>query len=395
MDTKHKIEGYHVIVAAAGSGARFGSDTPKQYVRFLGKPLLRQTLDNVLSWPRIKSLRVIIDPEHAKLYQQAVKGLDLPEPIYGGKERKISISNALKNISNVKDKDIILIHDAARPFTKRTDIEKLLSKLETKRAATLANPVSDTLRRSNNKNAGELVDRSAIWALQTPQAFRFEDLKKAHEIADENNQATDDTSLITALGIEVALVEAARSNIKITTQDDWDMAEALFKNSTRTATGTGFDVHAFESEPSGKPLILCGVNVPHDKALTGHSDADVGLHAITDALLGSIGKGDIGTHFPPSNDQYKDMDSAIFLKKTLEMVKDIGGLIQNIDLTLICESPKIGPYREAMVARVAEITNLPTSHINIKATTTEKLGFTGRGEGIAAQAIATVQLVVK
>ncbi|MCB1532349.1 MAG: bifunctional 2-C-methyl-D-erythritol 4-phosphate cytidylyltransferase/2-C-methyl-D-erythritol 2,4-cyclodiphosphate synthase [Alphaproteobacteria bacterium] len=393
MSTNGKIDGFHVIVAAAGRGSRFGGDTPKQYCSFGGKTLLRHTLDNILSWPGVLSLRVIIDPEYADSYQKSVSGLDLPDYITGGSERNISINNALNSISNVKDEDIIFIHDAARPFTKAADITALLNALQDNRAATLATPVSDTLRKSSADKAGDIVDRNGLWALQTPQAFRFGDLKKAHEAA-ENKPYTDDTSLVSALGIEVALVEGARSNIKITTQDDWDMAEALLNQNTRIATGTGFDVHAFEDASSGKPLMLCGIAVEHERALVGHSDADVGLHAITDALLGAIGAGDIGTHFPPSDPTFKDMDSAIFLEKTMNMIAEKGGAVHNIDLTLICEAPKIGPYRDKMLARVAAITGLDQARINIKATTTEKLGFTGRGEGIAAQSIATVQLPV-
>ena len=395
MSQKTPITKFHLIIAAAGTGTRFGSDTPKQYQKHNGKTLLRHTIDNLLSWPKLQSLRVIIDPEHAELYQKSITGLDLPPYIAGGKERKDSINNALKDISNLKNEEIILIHDAARPFTKYRDIEKLLLALETYDAATLACPVSDTLRKADNNGAGPIVERSGLWALQTPQAFRFGDLRKAHEQAAPDAQHTDDTSLITEIGLSVALLEGSRSNIKITTAEDWTMAQALFDQGTYTATGQGFDVHAFEQTPSGKPLMLCGIDIPYAKALTGHSDADVGLHALTDALLGAIGEGDIGQHFPPSDPTFKDMDSAIFLEKAVEMIKNRGGEILNCDVTLICEEPKIGPHRDKMRARIAEITGLLPVRINVKATTTEKLGFTGRKEGIAAQAIANVKLPIE
>lgn len=387
-------KGFHVIIAAAGSGARFGSEIPKQYYSLAGKALLTRTVRNVLDWEGLLSLSVIINPDHIEHYNAATHGLKIDHCVNGGKERSHSINNALENLSHLKNEDIILIHDAARPFTKPQDIASLLTTMNDNRAATLAVRVSDTLRRADNSHAAEIVDRDGLWAIQTPQAFRFGDLKSAHTNA-KNSAYTDDTSLISEAGIDVALVEGSPTNFKITTQDDWNMALALINQNTRTTSGTGFDVHAFESAPSGKPLIICGVEIEHDRALTGHSDADVALHAITDALLGAIGMGDIGTHFPPSDETFKDMDSAIFLKKTLQMINDKNGEIQNIDLTIICEAPKIGPHRDAMIKRLSEITDLPASHLNIKATTTEKLGFTGRGEGIAAQAIATVKLPVE
>ena len=385
--TQDKNREFHLIIAAAGHGDRFGNIVPKQYVNISGKTLLRHTLDNALRWDGLKSLRVIIDPEHAELYHEAVKGLDLAHPITGGISRKSSINNAISSISHVMDNEIILVHDAARPLTPAQDIRKLLAAMETGKAATLASPVTDTLRRDQ-----EIISRDGLWALQTPQAFYFGDLKTAHTNADNDDTHTDDTSLITAAGIEVRLVEGSRSNIKLTTPDDLPVMRALLAANTETRTGMGFDVHAFEKQATGRKLMLCGVAVPHDFALTGHSDADVGLHALTDALLGTIGEGDIGTHFPPSDAAYKDMDSAIFLRHAVSLIDKRGGSILNLDLTLICEAPKIGPHAARMKERIAEIAGINAARISIKATTTEKLGFTGRGEGIAAQAIATVRL---
>ena len=378
---------FHLIIAAAGKGERFGGALPKQYVKINGKSILRHTLDNALRWPGIASVRVIIDPEHADLYHDTVHNLDLAPPVNGGLTRKQSIYNALKSISKVNSEEIVLVHDAARPCTRPADISALLQALGQSRAATLAAPITDTLRRDD-----KIVDRNRLWAVQTPQAFYLGDLTQAHENANDDHDYTDDTSLVSALGIEVKLVEACRSNIKITTADDLRMVEALLARNTETRTAMGFDVHAFDQSASGKPLILCGVEIPHDHPLAGHSDADVGLHALTDALLGTIGEGDIGTHFPPSNPAFKDMESSVFLNHAVKLLERHGGSIVNLDLTLICEAPKIGPHAATMKQRIASIIKCDPTRISIKATTTEKLGFTGRGEGIAAQAVATVKI---
>ena len=380
---------YHVIVPAAGSGQRLGGEVPKQYIKIAGKTVLRHTLDNILRWPGLGSLRVIINAEHAKLYQEAVKGLDLPTPIEGGPERKESVNNALNSISGIDGNDIILVHDAARPFVRWQDVEGLFEGVETNGAATLTVNVSDTIRqRADNKD----IDRDALYAVQTPQAMRYADFKKAHEAARPDQTYTDDMSLARGIGIEPVLVSGHAANFKITTKDDLKMAEALLMQNAQTRTGMGFDVHAFDEASSG-PVVLCGVEVAHDRGLKGHSDADVGLHAITDALLGALGEGDIGQHFPPSDDTYKGMDSAVFLEKARDMLNERGGAIGNIDVTLICEQPKIGPHAGAMKGRIAEILAVDAKRVNVKATTTEQLGFAGRGEGIAAQAVMTIKVL--
>lgn len=394
MSEYKKQQNFHLIIAAAGRGTRFSDTLPKQYFKINDKTILRHTIDNALFWPGLKSLHVIINPDDAKHYHEAVMNLDLPNPIHGGKERSDSINNALNNISNIANDEIILIHDAARPFVSFTDIQKLLQSLQNNRAASLAHPVFDTLRHAKDSIAGDIIDRNGLWALQTPQAFRYADIKAAHMKSQYNQEYTDDTSLVSAIGIDVALVEGKRSNIKITTQDDIKMAKALLTKQTQTQVGLGFDVHAFDKEKTDKPLILCGIKVDHTHSLDGHSDADVGLHAITDALFGALAEGDIGQHFPPSDNQYKDMDSAVFLQKASSILKEKNGDIQNIDLTLICELPKIAPYSKSMKKRIAQILDIEQTNINIKATTTEKLGFTGRGEGIAAQAVVTIKIQV-
>jgi 2-C-methyl-D-erythritol 4-phosphate cytidylyltransferase/2-C-methyl-D-erythritol 2,4-cyclodiphosphate synthase len=389
---------FHVIVAAAGRGTRFGGETPKQYQKIGQKTVLRHTLESIISWNGLSSVRVIIDPEHSDLYQDSVIGLDLPEPIHGGKERNNSINNALNKLSHLKNEDIILVHDAARPCASNADVAKLLAALTgDHRAATLGVAVSDTLRHAEAQDAGPIVNREGLWALQTPQAFFYGDLVKAHAQAKPGQAYTDDTALVSEAGIAVKIVPGSRANIKITTPEDLRIAEALLLSPAfETRTGFGYDVHAFETVANtGRRLMLGGLHIPHPYALAGHSDADVALHALTDALLGALGEGDIGLHFPPSDSRYKDMDSAHFLKSAAEMLARRDGSILNLDLTIICEMPKITPHREAMQRRIADIAGIDISRINVKATTTEKLGFTGRGEGIAAQAVATIKMPVQ
>lgn len=378
---------FSVIVVAAGTGQRFGGGVPKQYVDICGIPLLRHTLNNVLSWAGLKDVCVVIHPDHEDRFKQAAGDLDV-KIAPGGAERHDSVHEGLK-VLDCADDHIVLIHDAARPFVESEAVEKLLLSLKPGQCATLACPVRDTL--FNDKD-NAIVDRNGLWAVQTPQAFYYADIIKGHEQRDLNTLYTDDTSLVRDLGLDIMMVESAQSNFKITTQDDLLMAKSLLNSAAETRTGLGYDVHAFADQGVNKPLILCGIKVTHDKSLAGHSDADVGLHAITDAILGAIGKGDIGHHFPPSDDAYKDMDSAVFLEKAVGFVQEMGGVLQNIDVTLICEVPKIGPYRDKMVERIAGICKITPSRVNVKGTTTEKLGFTGRGEGIAAQAVVSVKL---
>ncbi len=377
---------FYALIAAAGSGLRLGGEVPKQYQKINGKAILRHTLDAFLSCPELQELCVVIDSAHKSLYEDAIKGLDLPAPIEGGAERKDSIINGLGYFSNLKNEDTILIHDAARPFITPDHIQAVAVSAKNTGATTLAVPVTDTQKYSR----GDYIDRKDLWTIQTPQGFHYGIIMQAHKQANDDINYTDDSSLVASIGREIDLVPGLRSNIKITTQDDMILAEKLLLAPPYEArTGFGYDVHAFEE---GDHVRLCGVDIPHNKSLKGHSDADVGLHALTDALLGTIGGGDIGHHFPPSEPQWKNVDSALFLRKSVDMLVEKGGIINNLDLTLICEEPKIGPHREAMQKHIADICGIDMSRINIKATTTEKLGFTGRGEGIAAQAVATVKV---
>lgn len=369
---------FYAVIAAGGSGSRLGGDVPKQYLKIGGKAVLRRTIEAFLVCPGLKGLTVVIDPVHESLYKEAVAGLAQPPFVAGGHDRKSSVYNGLKALS-AADEAVVLIHDAARPFIDPAQISAVAGAAYDHRAATLAIPVSDTLYCSNNNN---YVNRNGLWTVQTPQAFHYGLIMKAHAQAGEY---TDDTSLVAALGHEIKLVPGSRENFKITTMDDLQMAQKLLPRSTRT--GMGFDVHAFTA---GNKVRLCGVDIPHTHALAGHSDADAALHAITDALLGAIAAGDIGQHFPPSDLKWKGADSAVFLRHAVDMVRARSGEIVNLDVTIICEAPKIGPHREKMQARVAKICGIRPDQVGVKATTTEGLGFTGRGEGIAAQAVATI-----
>jgi 2-C-methyl-D-erythritol 4-phosphate cytidylyltransferase/2-C-methyl-D-erythritol 2,4-cyclodiphosphate synthase len=384
---KTDLPRFHVLIPAAGSGSRTGLSYPKQFHKIAGKTLLEHTIEKFITHPQCVTINVIIDPQDAKAVHGIKTSAGIDKIITGGKERKDSIINGLKELSNLNNKDIILIHDAARPHINHDDIDQILTAFgQGHKAITLAKPLADSLidHKSN------YPDRSRLFALQTPQAFYYGDILKA---ATENStQNTEETSLMAAAGFDIHIVTAKHYNDKITTAQDIMIAEALLHTPTETRIGQGYDVHAFETAPSDRKLILCGIEVDYPLALKGHSNADVGLHAITDAILGAIAQGDIGRHFPPSDPTFKNMDSAIFLEKARDLVIKKGGSIVNVDLTLICEHPKITPYAEKMIARVADILNIDANRVSIKATTSEKLGFTGRGEGIAAQAIATVKV---
>ncbi len=389
--TKNQLDqAFHVIIPAAGSGQRMGGDVPKQYRKIGGKAVLRHTIEKFLAMPGLKTLRVVISPEHETLYRDAVSGLPLDPPIHGGKTRKESVYKGLQSIPQEKDKAHILVHDAARPLISRDEIRRILTALNEHEAVTLAAPMANTLRHES----GQTVDRTGLWSIQTPQGFRRDLLNKAHEALQDNDKFTDDAGMVEALGHHVELVRGSRMNFKITTEDDFIMAEKLFTADFETRMGIGYDVHAFDPAPANV-IRIGGIDIKHDRKLLGHSDADVALHALTDALLGSISAGDIGAIFPPSDPQWKGADSEIFLREAAARVGAEGGVITHCDLTILCELPKIGPHRDAMQGRIAGILGIAPARVSIKATTTEGLGFTGRKEGIAAQAVCTVRLPVK
>ena len=381
---------FHLLIPAAGNGQRTGLATPKQYQKINGKSVLYHVIKHLSSFKNPKTIRIVIGAEHADLYHDAVQGLNLAPPATGGKTRKNSIFNGLKSFSDLSGNEIILIHDAARPFVSHETFYALLKAAQTHGAATPVCPLADTII----QNDGSPVDRNKLQAVQTPQAFRLGLIRQAHEQFSEDDSFTDDAGLVEATGHRVHHVPGSRMNFKITTAEDLKMAETLLTRQMETRTGTGFDVHAFADDPA-ESIRLGGIDIPYTQALSGHSDADVALHALTDALLGTIAAGDIGSRFPPSDPQWKGADSALFLQDAARLIQEQGGQIIHCDLTLICEAPKIGPHRDAMQSRIADLLKISKNRISIKATTTEQLGFTGRKEGIAAQAAATVRLPVQ
>lgn len=385
--SKDAPTGFHVLIPAAGTGSRTGSSVPKQYRKIAGKMVLRYTIEKFLPIQGLKSIRVIIDPEHTDLYREAVEGLNLPDPVHGADTRKKSVYNGLSAFSLKEDEDIVLIHDAARPFVSADAICKVVETMKTAQAATLVSPVADTLVDPYYNR----LDRDKISSVQTPQGFRIGTLKSAHEKFEGDNSFTDDAGLIAAMGGKISLVPGSHENFKITSAGDMAMAEKLLASAMETRTGFGYDVHAFDPAPADK-IRLGGIDIPHTKKLLGHSDADVILHALTDALLGTIGDGDIGQLFPPSDMRWKNADSEIFVAEAVRRVQLRGGKIIHADITLIAEEPKIGPHREKMLTRIASMLGLSPNRVGLKATTSEGLGFTGRKEGIVAQAVATVQL---
>ena len=363
------------LIVAAGSGSRAGGEVPKQYRKIAGKALLAHAIDH-LSHPRIEAVQVVIGAGQEAAYADAAGGRALLAPVIGGATRRESVANGLAALG---DADIVLIHDAARPFLPAAVIDRLLDALESHDGAVPALPVVDTL----SSRDGDAVDRDALVRVQTPQAFRLGAIRAAHA-AWTGDEPTDDAQVARAAGLDVVIVDGDPALDKLTYAADFARAEA-----TRLVprTGTGFDVHAFGP---GDHVWLGGIRIPHDRGLRGHSDADVALHALTDALLGAIAAGDIGDHFPPSDPRWKGAPSSLFLEHARELIAAGGGRIVHADLTIICEAPRIGPHRDAMRRLIAGLLRLPETRISVKATTTERLGFTGRGEGIAAQAVATV-----
>lgn len=378
----------HVLIVAAGRGARFGGPLPKQYCALAGQPVLRRTVGAFLAHPAVSGIRVTIHPDDRALYDAAVGDLGLPEPVHGGATRQASVLNGLEALAPARP-DLVLIHDAARPLVSAGAIDRLIASLERHVAAIAAVPVRDTVKRAAGTTIADTVDRTHLWRAQTPQAFRYADILAAHRAA-AGQDLTDDAAVAERAGHQVELVMGDEDNFKITTADDLARAEqSVLARLGDVRVGQGFDVHALVP---GDHCWINGIKIPHDKTLLGHSDADVGLHALTDAILGAIGAGDIGQHFPPTDERWRGAASDKFLAHAASLVRAKGGMIAHCDVTVICERPKIGPHRPAMTKRIAEILGMSEDRVSVKATTTEQLGFTGRGEGIAAQAIATVRL---
>jgi 2-C-methyl-D-erythritol 4-phosphate cytidylyltransferase/2-C-methyl-D-erythritol 2,4-cyclodiphosphate synthase len=382
------------LIVAAGRGTRFGGPVPKQYRDLGGRAVLARTIAVFRDHPAIDAVRVVIHPDDRGRYDKAVAGLDPLFPVAGGASRQDSVRLGLESLAE-DPPDLVLIHDAARPFLDPATIDRVVAALAEAEGAIAALAVTDTIKRQDEAgNSAGTVDRTGLWRAQTPQGFRFQAILAAHRSAPADG-LTDDAAVAERAGLTVRLVPGEERNFKITTETDLIRAEAVLTDSPQTApqwefrSGMGYDVHRFGP---GDRVWLCGVEVPHDHGLVGHSDADVGLHALTDAILGAIGAGDIGHHFPPSDPRWKGSPSDVFLAHAGALVAQRGGSIAQLDVTLICEKPKIGPHRPAMVRRIGEILGIAPDRVSVKATTTERLGFAGRGEGMAAQAIATVRL---
>ena len=374
------------LLMAAGSGSRVSGGVPKQYRILGGKAVLAHAVEH-LRRAGIDEVRVVIAEGHEALYAEAAGQLALPPPAIGGAERQDSVRAGLEAIAAGGGTELVLIHDAARPFLPRAVAQRLLAALETHDAAVPVLGVADTLAKADGA-LGDTVDRSGLVRVQTPQAFRLGPILAAHR-AWSGGIATDDAQIARAAGIAVATVAGDPALDKLTWEEDFARAEERLARRMVGRTGLGFDVHAFSE---GDSLWLGGVRIPHERGLKGHSDADVVLHALTDAILGAIAAGDIGDHFPPSDPRWRGAASSLFVEHARSLVEARGGRIDHVDVTIVCEAPRIGPHREAIRDRVAALLRLPFEGVSVKATTTERLGFTGRGEGVAAQAVATVRI---
>lgn len=371
------------LLLAAGTGSRFGAATPKQFLPLLGRPVIRHAAE------ALAVHGTLLQPVGAAApIDAALAGLPHLSAVPGGATRQASVRAGLEALTPHAP-TIVLVHDAARPHIPPGTIPALLAALESAQGAIPALAVTDTLKRAGASGTiDETVPRAGVFRAQTPQAFHFATLLRLHRAAG-NDGATDDAALLEAAGLSVALVVGAEDNIKITVPDDLSRLTRLLAPALVPRTGLGFDVHAFAPD---RRLVLCGVEIPHDRGLAGHSDADVGIHALCDAIYGALAEGDIGRHFPPTEAAWKNADSARFLAHAAARIAARGGLLGNADLTLICERPKIAPHATAMASRLATLLGVGADRISVKATTTERLGFTGRSEGIAAQALATVLL---
>jgi 2-C-methyl-D-erythritol 4-phosphate cytidylyltransferase/2-C-methyl-D-erythritol 2,4-cyclodiphosphate synthase len=376
------------IVVAAGKGVRAGGALPKQFAPLCGKPMFEHSVGALSSHPDVTDIVVVIgNGQEDRVRRKPVESVNYVNFVTGGAERRDSVRAGLESLVGT-GVTRVLIHDAARPFLPAAVIDALLAALDHAPGAVPVLPVADTLAQGDTA-LGDNVPRAGLNRIQTPQAFHFDAILAAHRAWPADEEATDDAQMLRRMGQDVMLVPGDPMLEKITHPADFAAAEARHAATMIARSATGFDVHRFEV---GQELWLGGVLIPHDKGLSGHSDADVALHAITDALLGTIGAGDIGMHFPPSDAKWRGAASAQFLEHAAGLVREQGGIIDFVDLTLICEAPKIGPHRDAIRAGIAAILGLPVSRVSLKATTTERLGFTGRGEGMTAQAIATVRL---
>jgi len=377
-----------VLIVAAGAGERAGGGIPKQFRRLLGVPMLRRSVVAFVADPAIERIQVVIGPGQESHAEEALNGLALLPLVTGGATRQESVRRGLEVLA-AHSPDFVLIHDAARPFVSGTLLGALIAALNGGAAAAVPLlAVADTLKRETSEGVWTTVARDGLYRAQTPQAFRFADILEAHR-RHAGVAVTDDMALAELAGMKVAAVPGEEINTKMTRPEDFELAERMLAGAAEFRTGYGLDAHRFAP---GDHVWLCGIKIAHEATLAGHSDADAGLHALTDTLLGAIGDGDIGQHFPPTDEKWRGATSSLFLEHAAKLVRAAGGEIVHCDITLICERPKVSPHRGAMRARVAEILGLDVARISVKATTTEGMGFTGRREGIAAQAVATVRL---
>jgi 2-C-methyl-D-erythritol 4-phosphate cytidylyltransferase / 2-C-methyl-D-erythritol 2,4-cyclodiphosphate synthase len=381
------------VIVAGGRGHRAGGEVPKQYRQIGGEPVIRPTLAAFLNHPRIDSVQPVIHPDDENAFRAATSGLErmLP-PVAGGATRQLSVRAGLEALRGTAP-DLVLIHDAARPFLTVSLIDRAIAAAQDHGAAVPAIAISDTVKRIDAQDmVSETLDRSRLRTVQTPQAFAFNLIVALHQRAatEGRDDFTDDAALAEWAGHRVSVFPGETTNVKLTTSDDFSRAEALHAAALADIrTGNGFDVHVFGD---GDHIMLAGVRIPHTRGVVGHSDADVALHALVDAILGALAEGDIGVHFPPSDPQWRGAASDRFLAFACERVRARSGMIAHLDVTIVCEAPRVGPHRDAMRARIASIAGIPIGRVAIKATTSEKLGFTGRGEGIVAMATATLRL---
>ncbi len=374
------------VIVAAGQGERAGGDIPKQYSKLLGLPVLAWSV-RALAAAGVEDIVIAIAPEHADLCRAATENGPAVRIVTGGEARTDSVRAGLAAVGGA---DVVLIHDAARPGLTPEIVRALVDAVRGGVAAGApALAVPDTIRRTDSTGRViEDVDRAGLMRVQTPQAFRADVLRAAYAALPSGSALTDDLSVVRAHGVETKLIAGDARLMKLTYAEDRAVLERLMSSERITCVGNGIDAHRFGP---GDHVTLCGVRIAHDKGLVGHSDADAGWHALVDAILGALGEGDIGAHFPPSDPQWKGADSEQFLRHAVQLANAAGARILHVDVTLVCERPKIGPHREAMRARTAEVLGLPPGRVSVKATTTERMGFLGREEGLAAQATATLE----
>ena len=377
------------LIVSAGRGHRIGGETPKQYLPLGGHAILYQSIVAFLSHEQVDVVRVVIHPDDEKLYYRAIEDLDILSPVFGGAERQDSVRLGLQSLQEL-DPERVLIHDAARPWVSGDVIAAVLDAVHPGQGALPGLAMTDTVKSVTVEGfVKDTLERGEIWCAQTPQGFMFGDILPAHLLT-AGHSFSDDAEVAESNSMKIKIVPGDPENIKITHPRDMARLNTQDGSSmSATRVGCGFDVHRFGV---GELVTLCGIDIPFNRSLEGHSDADVGYHALTDALLGAAGKDDIGTYFPPSDARWKDISSDIFLRHAVELLESIGAKIENVDVTIICELPRIGPHRNAMREQVAKCLSIDPGRVNIKGKTTEKLGFLGREEGIAAQAIATIKI---